>query len=174
MSLILSNIWRVILALIIQIIILNNVDQLGLGNSFIIPQIYVIIILVLPFEMPTWASIIIGFIVGLLIDYSLNSMGLHTFASTTLAYLKPRLTKSLSPRDGYDFNSEPGLRDQGFQWAFVYFGIGTLVHHFCLFFLEKLSWSNFFTTLGTVVLSSAFTLILLFIFQLVVNPKKKV
>ncbi len=173
MQIVIRNIIRFILVLLLQVLILNNLENLGLANSFILPQIYILFILLLPFETPTWLSICLGFFIGLLIDFSLDTEGLHAFASTTLAYIKPRLTKSLSPRDGYDFNSEPTLRDQGINWFLLYGSILIFVHHFLLFFLEKLAWSNFFSTLLTVLLSAAFSLILALIYQFIVYQKKR-
>jgi len=173
MPIVIRNIIRFFLLLLLQVLILNNLENLGLANSFILPQIYILFILLLPFETPTWISICLGFLIGLLVDFSIDTEGLHAFASTSIAYLKPRLTKSLSPRDGYDFNSEPNLRDQGLNWFLVYGSILIFTHHFLLFFLEKLAWSNFFSTLLTIVLSAAFSLILAMIYQFIVYQKKR-
>lgn len=173
MPIIIRNIIRFFLLLLFQVLILNNLENLGVANSFILPQIYIVFIILLPFETPTWISICLGFIIGLLVDFSIDTEGLHAFASTSIAYFKPRLTKSLSPRDGYDFNSEPTLRDQGLNWFLVYGSILIFIHHFFLFFLEKLAWSNFFGTLLTIILSAVFSLILALIYQFIVYQKKR-
>jgi len=173
MPIIIRNIIRFFLLLLLQVLILNNLENLGVANSFILPQIYIVFILLLPFETPTWISICLGFLIGLLVDFSIDTEGLHAFASTSIAYFKPRLTRSLSPRDGYDFNSEPTLRDQGLNWFLVYGSILIFIHHLLLFFLEKLAWSNFFGTLLTIVLSAAFSLILALIYQFIVYQKKR-
>ncbi len=173
MPLILKNIIRFIVLLLLQVLIFNNMDSLGLGSAYILPQIYVLFILLLPFETPVWLTIILSFLIGILVDFSLNTEGLHAFASCTMGYLRPRLTKSLSPRDGYDFNSEPTLRDQGISWFLAYGGILILAHHFLLFYLEKLSWSNFFSTLLTVLLSSVITLLIVVIYQYIVQTRRR-
>ncbi len=167
------NIIRFLLVMFMQIAIFNNLENLGVSNSYILPQIYVLFILFLPFETPTWLSVCIGFVTGLLVDYSIDTQGLHAFACTTIAYFKPTLTKSLSPRDDYDFNSEPTLVDQGTNWFLVYGSILIVTHHFLLFFLEKLSWRNFFDTFLTVILSSIFTLLVAILYQFIVHPKKR-
>lgn len=173
MQLILRNIIRFSILVFLQITILNNVENMGFSNSHVLPQIYVLFIILLPFETPRWLSICIGFFIGIIIDYSLNTQGLHALASTTLGYLKPTLTKSLSPRDGYDFNSEPTLNDQGISWYLTYAAILIFIHHFCLFFFQKLSWGNFFDTFLTVFLSAAVTLLLSLLYQFIVYQKKK-
>ncbi|MFK7756846.1 MAG: rod shape-determining protein MreD [Flavobacteriales bacterium] len=173
MPLLIRNIIRFIILMLLQMVVLNNMTTMGFSYAYLVPQVYVLFILFLPFETPTWLSVMIGFVTGLIIDFSLNTEGLHAFACTTLAYAKPSLTRALSPRDDYDFNSEPTFVDQGMAWFLTYSSILIFIHHFVLFFMEKLSWSNFLATLFTVVLSSVFTLIIAIIYQFIVYPKKR-
>lgn len=164
-----SHIFRFIVLLLAQILIFNH---LNFNIGLIYPQVYVLFLLLLPMEQSTWLSILIGFFTGLLVDLSQHTYGMHAFACCTLMYVRPAILNFLSPRDGYDFNSKPNITDQGILWFMSYAGLLVLIHHTCLFFIEKHSWFNFIDSLLKIVLSTIFTILISLVFQLIFNPPK--
>jgi len=164
-----AHIIRFLFLIAAQLLLFN---QLNFSNGFIYPQVYVLFLILLPMEMRTWLTIIIGFFTGLLIDLSQNTLGMHAFACCVLAYARPAILSFLSPRDGYDFNSNPSAADQGFTWFMSYAGILIVIHHACLFLIEKYSWLNFIDSLLKIVLSALFTVVVSLVFQLIFNPPK--
>ena len=154
-------IFNLIVLVLIQVFILNNI-QLG---GFVNPYLYVLFILILPFEIPNWFLLIVAFILGLTIDLFSNTIGMHSSATVFMAFLRPYVLKVISPRDGYESETLPNLRFYGVAWYIRYASILVFSHHLFLFYIEVFKFSNFFITFVRVILNSIFTLILILISQ---------
>jgi len=164
-----AHIFRFIFLVLAQVLIFNH---LNFNSGLIYPQVYILFLIMLPMEQRTWLTILIGFFLGLLIDLSQSTLGMHAFACATLAYVKPAILNFLSPREGYDFNSKPTITDQGVVWFMSYAGILAVIHHACLFMIEKYSWLNFIDSFLKIVLSALCTVVISVVFQLIFNPPK--
>lgn len=145
----------------IQVFILNNI-QLG---GFVNPYLYILFILILPFETPKWLLLVLGFFLGLTIDLFANTIGMHASATVFMAFLRPYVLELISPRDGYESETLPQLRFYGASWFIRYASILVFSHHLFLFYIEVFKFSNFFTTFVRVILNSIFTIILILISQ---------
>lgn len=141
--------------------VLNNIQFSG----FINPFVYIVFIMMLPVKIPGPLLLIIAFFTGLLIDMFSNTMGMHAAACVFMAYTRPTVLRYLAPREGYEAESIPSVRVQGFTWFLIYASILTLIHHLVLFYIEVFRFSEFFTTLFRVVLSSVATIIAIMISQ---------
>lgn len=150
-----------VLLVILQVFILNNIQFSGYIN----PYIYILFILILPFEIPKWFLLVLGFILGITIDLFSGTIGMHSSATVMMAFLRPYVLKVISPRDGYESETLPQLRFYGFNWFLKYSIILIFIHHLFLFYIEVFRFSHFFTTLLRVILSSIFTIILVLISQ---------
>jgi rod shape-determining protein MreD len=148
-----------VILLLLQITILNNIQFSGYVN----PYIYVMIIMLLPLEMAPWLILIISFSVGLLVDASAGTPGMHTSATLMAGFVRPWILRYLSPRDGYEQGSHPSMAEYGMRWFATYSVLILLIHHLTLFFMEVFSFHDFFRTLLRVVLSTAFSLIFVMI-----------
>jgi rod shape-determining protein MreD len=166
---VIRNIIRFFLLVIVQVWIINNIE---LGR-FINPFIYVLFIIVLPFETPKWLLLVSAFLLGLTVDMFQNPAGLHAVATVFMAYVRPGILKLFSPREGYEFGTQPTVQYLGIPWFLSYAGILIFLHHLVLFFTEKFSFSEFFPTLLRVIISSIFTLILVLVTQYLFNRKKE-
>ena len=149
------------LLVFLQVFILNNIQFSGYIN----PYIYILFILVLPFETPNWALLIIAFLLGLTIDIFSSTIGMHCSATVLMAFMRPYILKVMSPRDGYESETSPQLKHYCTAWFIKYSAILIFIHHFVLFYVEVFRFSSFFTTFVRVVLSSIFTIILVLISQ---------
>jgi hypothetical protein len=90
---------------------------------------------------------------------------MHAAATLVMAFLRPWVLEMSAPRDGYEPGTYPRLYYYGFQWFFRYTAILVFVHHFILFYVEVFRFSEFFSTLLRVLLSSLFSLILIMLSQ---------
>jgi len=54
----------------------------------------------------------------------------------------------------------------GLTWYLMYVVVLVLLHHTFLFYIESFKLTHFFTTLGRVLASSFFTILLVFVVQL--------
>jgi len=157
-----KNIGAFIFLVLLQVLILNNIEFSG----FINPYLYILFILLLPFDTPKWALLLTAFFLGLSIDIFSDTLGMHSFASVLIAYMRPNVLKIFAPRDGYDTTMRPGLKSFGMEWLVKYSLIMVLIHHFILFYIETFKFELFFSTLLRVILSTIFTIILIILSQL--------
>jgi len=156
-----NNTLRFFLLILVQVLVLNNIHLGGYIN----PYLYVLFILLLPFETPKWLILVFSFLMGIGIDMFSNTMGLHAAACVFMGYCRPFLLKIIAPREGYNFESTPGVKSMNLKWFLTYGGILVLLHHISLFYLEQFSLRDFFSTFLRVILSTFFTLLLIIICQ---------
>jgi len=162
------NLLRFVFLILLQVLILNNI-QLG---GFINPYLYILFILMLPFETPVALVMLLGFILGLTIDMFMNTMGMHAAATVCMAYVRHYILKLISPREGYEFGIQPTLQYLGPKWYFSYAGILVVVHHLVLFYIEVFRFSEFFSTMLRVILSSLLTITIILLSQLLIYRSK--
>lgn len=166
---IIRNIIRFILLVGVQILIINNIE---LGR-FINPFLYVLFIIILPFETPKWAVLFSSFLIGITMDMFSNTGGMHAAACVFMGYLRPGILKLFSPREGYEFGTQPTVQYLGIPWFLSYSGILVVAHHLVLFYIEIFRFSEFFSTVLRVIISSVFTLFLIIVTQYLFYRKKQ-
>ena len=165
---IVRNILRFFFLVFLQVLIIKNIE---LGR-FVNPFLYVLFILMLPFNTPNWMALIISFLLGLTIDMFYDTMGMHAAACAFMAYARAGVLKLFSPREGYEFGTQPTIQYLGIPWFLSYASILILLHHLVLFYIEVFRFSEFFSTLFRVILSSFFTLLLVITSQFFFYRKK--
>ena len=142
-----------IFLVLLQVLLFNNIQFSGYVN----PYIYIMFILLLPVEIPSWLLLVLSFALGLILDFFSGSPGMHSSASVLTAFVRPFILRILSPRDGYEARSEPSMMAYGFRWFLSYTVLIVLIHHTALFYIEVFRFADFFRTMLRVLLSSLFT-----------------
>jgi len=142
-----------ILLFLLQVLLFNNIQFSGYVN----PYIYIMFILLLPFELPSWILLILSFATGLTMDLFSGTPGMHTSATVLAGFIRPYVLRITSPRDGYETGAGPSMIVYGFRWFLIYASILVFVHHLALFYLEVFRLAGFFSTLLRVILSSLFS-----------------
>jgi rod shape-determining protein MreD len=150
MYIIARNIVRYIVVVLFQILVMDNV----MINGYMIPYVYLIFILLMPFETPNWVVLVTGFLLGLGIDLLEHTPGMHAASTVLVAYLRPHVLGLFAPRDGYEAETFPRIYYYGFAWFFKYALIMVFIHHLVLFNLEVFQLKLFLSTLLRVVLST--------------------
>jgi len=143
-----------ILLIMFQVLLFNNIQFSGYVN----PYVYVMFILLLPVEIPAWLLLLLSFLSGAVIDYFSGSPGMHSSATVLAGFVRPYVLRVISPRDGYDPNSDPSMITYGLRWFLIYTLLIVLVHHTALFYLEVFRLSEFFRTFLRVLFSSVFSI----------------
>ena len=166
-NLIPRNILRFIILVLFQVLVLNNIQFSGYVNPFM----YVLFILLLPFETPRWLLLVSGFLLGLSIDVFSGTIGMHAAATVLMAYMRPYVLSLIAPRDGYESGTYPRLYYFGFTWFLNYTIILVFIHHLVLFYLEVFRLTEFFSTFLRVILSSFFSVSLVILSQYIVYRK---
>jgi rod shape-determining protein MreD len=144
------NIFRFVVVILFQVLVMDNV----MINGYMIPYIYLLFILLMPFETPRWVQLLSGFALGLAMDLFTGTPGMHTAATVLAAFARPYLLGLLAPRDGYEPETFPRIHYYGLLWFLKYTVLIVLIHHLALFYLEVFQLKFFFSTLLRVILST--------------------
>jgi rod shape-determining protein MreD len=171
MSEFLKNTFRFFLFLFVQVFILFKIPPL---HRFITPYLYFLYILWLPFGLSRSATMLIAFVYGLCLDYFTGTPGLHTAACVLIAYIRPFIINLLISQEGADKNySSPSITSMGWAPYGTYVLILTLFHHTYLVFLEWMSFGSFIFFVGKVVGTTAISLLLILLTELLFYRKEK-
>jgi rod shape-determining protein MreD len=166
---ILVNLLRFIILVFLQVFLLKNITLYNLST----PYLYIMFILLLPFEIPNVLLFALAFILGLTIDSFYDTPGLHAASCVLLAFVRILFISITVQKDGFDNEPEPTLNVMGLRWFFTYALILTLAHHFFLFNLEVFRFSEMPYTLSRFVLSSIFTVFLMLLSGFLFYRKKE-
>jgi rod shape-determining protein MreD len=150
-----------LLLLLIQLLLMDNIQFSGYIN----PYVYVLFIILLPFETPAWLVLLLSFFTGLVIDLFNGTPGMHTSASTVAGFIRPYMLRIIAPREDYEQGVMPGIKPYGLRWFVIYVSVIVLFHHFVLFYVEVFRFAAFFSTLLRVILSSLFSTLFILIIQ---------
>ena len=168
-KIIIVNLIRFIVLVFLQVFLLKNITLYDLST----PYLYILFILLLPFETPNFILFPLAFIIGLTIDAFYDTPGLHAASCVLLAFVRILFISITVQKEGFDNEPEPTLSIMGFRWFLTYTLILTVFHHFFLFNLEVLNFSELEYTLSRVVLSSIFTVFLMLISGLLFFRRKE-
>jgi hypothetical protein len=171
MSDLVRNIIRFALFIFAQVYVLNKIPHL---HQFIVPYIYYLFLLWLPFTISRIGLLFIGFFTGLVLDYFTMTPGLHAAACVLLVYVRPFVINILTPKDPTEFNyREPSPRAMGWAPYLVYALVLTFVHHFYLTLLEWLSFGTFLQFLIKTVATTAISMLLIITTELLFPRRMK-
>ncbi|TDN95340.1 hypothetical protein DET49_102227 [Salegentibacter sp. 24] len=162
---IVKNSIRFLGLVLIQVLILSNINFLGYIN----PYLYILFILLYPFNSNRSLFLILSFLLGFSIDLFEDSGGAHAAACLVLAFVRPNLLR-FSFGISYD-HQNLRLSTTPFGARVSYIFISILIHHFILFFLEMFSLSHIIIVLKKTLFAGLFSVILIML-SLAVFSKK--
>ena len=163
------NILRFVVLLIVQVMVFDN---LRLG-SYVHPCIYVLFVLLLPFDTPKWRLLIDAFLIGIVVDIFNGTPGLNAAATVLMAFVRPFIIGITSRKSDIEDKDAPTITEMGLQWFAVYALLLILLHNLVLFWLEAFSIRLFGLVLAETVLSSLVSLLLIIIIIYIFKPVKK-
>lgn len=156
-----GNIIRFILLAFAQIYIFNKIQVSGYIN----PQVYVLFILMLPFEISGFWLLTFAFVMGLTVDFFQHTPGMHAAASVMLAFFRPGIIRLVGKKDHLEPWHYPNVRDAGSLWFLTYTIILVFLHHLFLFYLEVFRFSEFIHTLLKVLINTVLTSLIIMLIQ---------
>ncbi len=166
--LVINNIFRFILLVLIQVLVMNKVNFYGFLN----PYIYILFILLLPFETPGWLLLLLSFLMGFTVDLFTGTLGLHAASSVFAAFVRPMIIKLVGEKPDYDITTQPKLQQMGLKWFIAYALLMTFAHHLFLNMLDVFSFDEIWQTLLRILVSSLFTFLFIMLFEYIFAPKK--
>lgn len=149
----------------LQVLVLNNIN---LGEYGITPFVYILLIIVLPFETSNVSLLLFAFFLGLFIDIFEDTGGVHASATVLIAFIRPFILNIFKGRDGYSIESTPGISDYGFVWFIKYAFVLIFVHSFIYYIVLQFSFENFFLILLKMLFTGVLTIFLIIISQYLV------
>jgi hypothetical protein len=171
MSSLVKNMIRFALFILVQVFVLYQVPPL---HRFITPYLYYLFILWLPFSTRRGSLMLVGLIYGLTLDYFLSTPGLHAAPCVLIAYVRPFVINMLMQQESNSQNyASPSPTSMGWAPYLVYILVLTLVHHVYLVFLEWMQFGNFLYFIGKVSATTAVSLLLIIITELLFYRKEK-
>lgn len=168
-NLFVRNIFRFIVLILLQVLVLNNMNLGGYMN----PYIYILFLLLLPANINRSFLLIVAFGTGLTVDYFGNTLGLHASASVFLAFLRPGILQLLFRNHEFASGEEPGPSSIGVGGFLRFTIILVFMHQLLLFYLEVLSFNHFFQTLYRVFLSTLLSTFIILITVLLTTKRRK-
>ena len=147
-----KQIGRYFLVMVLQVLLFDQLQLLGVCH----PYIYILCLLMMPITLPHSVDMIIGAVVGLVMDVFCNSLGVHTAACILLMFIRPYLI-GVIVNDKDRLNEQITLRTIGMEALVKYVVILVLIHHLVLFALAAWSWSHIGFVLAETIVSGTIT-----------------
>jgi rod shape-determining protein MreD len=171
MSTLVKNIIRFILFILLQVFVLDKIHL----HKLVTPYVYFLFIIWMPFNMSRAWQMAIAFAFGFTLDSFRHNPGFHAAACVLIAYIRPFFINILIPQEGADTNyEEPSIKSfGGITPYFVFVAALTLIHNAWLFFLEAMQIGNVWYFFGKILLSTAISLLLIIIAELLFVRKQK-
>ena len=150
-------IFQFFLLLFLQSFLLNNVNLFG----FINPNLYLLFLIVYRLDGNPTLLIIVGFVMGLLLDLLTQGSGGHTIATLTIAFLRLSIIKFSF---GVNYDVPMGMiRGSLLSQRLMYLILMVVIHHLVLYSVVYFSFNNTITILKNTLFTSFFTFIMVFI-----------
>lgn len=171
MNVYIKNILRFCIIILLQVLILNKITlRWGMDPShfpIFIPYVYLLFLLLLPFETPVWALLVIGFVLGLTVDTFMNTAGMHACATVLIAYLRTNVLSALLPRNLSEYSGQqPSIRSMGWMPFLVYSGFLIVLHHLVFFSVELWSFTNIGVLLLKILAASVTSILFVIVYLL--------
>lgn len=148
-----KQIGRYFLVMLLQVLLFDQLQLLGVCH----PYIYILCLLMMPITLPHSADMIIGAVVGLIMDIFCNSLGVHTASCIFIMFIRPYLIGAIV-NDKDRLNEQITLRTLGMEALLKYTVILVLAHHLIVFLLAAWSWSHIGFVLMETIVSSLITI----------------
>ena len=122
--------------------------------------------------MKKTSVLLLAFLFGFIIDLANNTMGIHTAATTFIAYLRPKLLQLTSNRDQID-DIQGAQKVRKFGWFFRYTTLSVFIFNVVLMLAEAFSFANFSITLLRIVCSTVVSGFFIMLYYFIALKKKQ-
>ncbi len=148
---------------IIQAFIIQEVDM----GFWMRPMPYVLLFLIIPINVNKYLQLVVAFIFGTFIDLLSGSFGTHAASSVFLVFAKHITDKRFVDFDSIQLQGETYINvDTKGQLFFSYYTLSLIFfHHFMFFALDFFEWIRIFRILGTSLVSTIGTYLLVLLFK---------
>lgn len=171
MSTLVKNIVRFCLFILVQVYVLNQIPPL---NHLVVPYLYFLFILWLPYQIGRRSLLVLGFLLGFCLDAFSNTYGLHAAACVLIAYIRPFLINVLLTKEEKELNyNEPSAQSMGLVPYITFLTILTFIHHITVFFLSALQTGGWMYFAVKALFATAVSLVLILLTELLFSRKQR-
>ncbi|MCQ2265197.1 MAG: rod shape-determining protein MreD [Bacteroidales bacterium] len=164
-----ANILRFLLVLLAQIFVFNYIHLFSCVNAYI----YLLALLMLPFDLPRWLQYLIGFVTGFIVDMFSMTYGVNASACTLMMLLRPHIVAALNGRKNDDTVDKPYPGSKDFPWLLLYTLILILAHQIVAVMWEAFTFRHFWKTLLVILGNTVLTSFVILCCQYIFIPVKK-
>ncbi len=150
----LNKFFWIVGLILLQVFVLNKICIGGFATPFV----YIYILLNWQSNISRNTLLILGFILGLVIDILSDTPGVNATATVALAMFRPGILKMFIPRDMVDVFS-PSFRVLGVGTFNKYVIVSTLIHHSILLSISYLSFVDMANLIMRILLSVLLTVL---------------
>jgi len=138
---------------LLQVLLFNQITLF----TYYIPFVYILFLIVLPFDVNKLLLITSAFVLGTIQDVFSGTIGIHSFATVFVAFLRPAILTAYTPLSGYDKNIFLETTTYGFGWFVKYSFSIVLIHAFILYLTDYFSFSAIGYVMLKTIISSVIT-----------------
>ncbi len=153
--------FTALILIVLQVLVLKYFVLFGLGFCFL----YLMFLLILPYEMGSTGLMLIGLTVGIIVDLFYNTLGIHAAASVFIMFIRPVWMKTNKPRSGYEVNDLPMAMNYGLGW-FITYALPLIILHALIVFLIESGSSQL---IGLSIIKALFTGIISLVFMVAIQ-----
>jgi len=169
-TVLLSQGFRLLLIGVLQVVIFDRLRLGPLGPYYPDIVVYPLVLLWLPFRTPRPLQYLLAFGLGLGLDITQLTPGLHAGAALTMMGFRPLVLRFLEPRAGYEALHSPTLRRFTIAWYAPYLLVLMLLYFLVYYSLEVFTPLYLGAILGKTMLSWSISALFLFLVTMIYNP----
>lgn len=140
----------------LQVLIFDRINLFGFMN----PSIYIIVLIIHRYDLDQFNYIVVGFLLGFIMDILSQSAGSHSLSCVTISFLRPLINKfSLGPN--YEDFSSPFSDGILISNKVLYYFLITIIHQIILNAYSYFNWTHTFVILKLTIANSIFTFIVI-------------
>lgn len=156
-----------IVVVLLQVLLFNNIAL----SVYISPLVYIAFILLLPIDIHPFLLLVLGLVLGIVMDMSMALVGVNTMASLFTAFSRPYLLELIIGKELIKDGGEICRDRIGTGKLIRYILFATVIHCTLFFSLETMQWDYYLYTLIRITISSLITAMFVFLLSLVINGK---
>ncbi|MBO7417500.1 MAG: rod shape-determining protein MreD [Bacteroidaceae bacterium] len=150
--------------ILLQVLLLDKITVAGVAT----PMAYIYLLMLWNRNGTRWILLLVGFVLGIIIDCFENMAGVNASACVLLAMLQPIYLNLFIPRELQDEPSvEPSLKTLGWVGFMKYALFCVFTHHLVVLALEYFALTDMVGMLTRIVGCMALTILVVLIFELI-------
>ncbi len=164
------NIWRFFGLVVLQVLLLQQIT-LSIGPYFNI-LLYPLFILFLPIQLPAPYVVLLGGLIGMVVDFFYGTLGLHASAGAFSGFARSVILATFEPKGGFT-GKEPIASPAyfGWRWYLQVAGFFFVAHLFWYFSVMDFTFVYFTRITLKTLAGWGLTMIFVVLYSALFNPK---